>query len=64
MTMRYAHHYPESLHPGVEVLDHCYNSAAIGQKEKAREFEPSSNLLDNKSRLVVGTGFEPATFGL
>jgi integrase len=25
MTMRYAHHYPESLRGSVEVLDHCYN---------------------------------------
>jgi integrase len=25
MTMRYAHHYPESLRASVEVLDDCYN---------------------------------------
>ena len=30
MTMRYAHHYPESLRSSVEVLDHCYNSATFG----------------------------------
>jgi integrase len=29
MTMRYAHHYPESLRASVEVLDDCYNSATI-----------------------------------
>ncbi|OPY64295.1 MAG: Tyrosine recombinase XerC [Syntrophorhabdaceae bacterium PtaU1.Bin034] len=31
MTMRYAHHYPESLRSSVEVLDTCYNSATIAQ---------------------------------
>ena len=30
MTMRYAHHYPESLRSSVEVLDNCYNSATFG----------------------------------
>jgi integrase len=30
MTMRYAHHYPESLRSSVEVLDGCYNSATFG----------------------------------
>jgi integrase len=30
MTMRYAHHYPESLRASVEVLDDCYNSATVG----------------------------------
>jgi integrase len=30
MTMRYAHHYPESLRSSVEVLDTCYNSATLG----------------------------------
>ena len=29
MTMRYAHHYPESLRSSVEVLDTCYNSATL-----------------------------------
>lgn len=29
MTMRYAHHYPESLRGSVEVLDHCYNFATF-----------------------------------
>ena len=30
MTMRYAHHYPESLRSSVEILDVCYNSATVG----------------------------------
>lgn len=29
MTMRYAHHYPESLRSSIEVLDTCYNSATL-----------------------------------
>jgi len=29
MTMRYAHHYPESLRGSFEVLDHCYNFATF-----------------------------------
>lgn len=29
MTMRYAHHYPESLRASVEILDSCYNSATL-----------------------------------
>lgn len=29
MTMRYAHHYPESLRSSVEVLDSCYNCATF-----------------------------------
>jgi integrase len=29
MTMRYAHHYPESLRSSVELLDHCYKSVTI-----------------------------------
>ncbi len=31
MTMRYAHHYPESLRAGVEVLDKNYNSATLAK---------------------------------
>lgn len=30
MTMRYAHHYPESLRGSFEVLDVCYKSATFG----------------------------------
>ncbi|HME44484.1 MAG TPA: site-specific integrase [Syntrophorhabdales bacterium] len=33
MTMRYSHHYPESLRSSVEVLDRCYNSAAVGVRD-------------------------------
>ena len=29
MTMRYAHHYPESLRSSVTVLDNCYNFTTI-----------------------------------
>ena len=29
MTMRYAHHYPESLRSSVELLDMCYKSVTI-----------------------------------
>jgi len=32
MTMRYAHHYPESLRSSIEVLDNCYNSATFCEK--------------------------------
>lgn len=34
MTMRYAHHYPESLRSSVEVLDACYNSATMAANDK------------------------------
>jgi site-specific recombinase XerD len=29
MTMRYAHHCPESLRSSVKILDLCYNSAGV-----------------------------------
>jgi len=64
MTMRYAHHYPESLRSSVEILDLCYNSATVGQKKEVRESDSSSNPLKLSRKLVAGTGFEPATFGL
>jgi site-specific recombinase XerD len=35
-TQRYAHHYPESLRSGVDVLDSapkCYNSATVGEMQ-------------------------------
>src|SRR5208337_407232 len=28
-TQRYAHHYPESLRDGVEILDVCHNSVTV-----------------------------------
>lgn len=31
-TQRYAHHYPESLRPSVNILDNCYNSATLRQE--------------------------------
>jgi integrase len=59
MTMRYAHHCPESLRHGVEVLDKlCYNFATVDIK---KGLEESSKPL---SVLVAGRGFEPLTFGL
>ena len=32
MTVRYAHHYPESLRPSVRALDICYKSATFGAR--------------------------------
>ena len=29
MTMRYAHHYPESLRSSIDILDNCYNFATL-----------------------------------
>ncbi|OGW03020.1 MAG: hypothetical protein A2W77_09420 [Nitrospinae bacterium RIFCSPLOWO2_12_39_16] len=29
MTMRYSHHYPESLRSSIEILDSCYNFATL-----------------------------------
>ena len=47
MTMRYAHHYPESLRSSVDVLDKCYNGATVDAVTRCK---------------VVGdAGFEPAT---
>jgi integrase len=34
MTMRYAHHCPETLRSSVEVLDACYNSATVAAEAK------------------------------
>jgi integrase len=33
MTMRYAHHYPESLRAGIETLDSCYTFATVAQRK-------------------------------
>jgi len=35
MTQRYAHHYPESLRDGVEVLDKNYHIFITGQEKGA-----------------------------
>ena len=37
MTMRYAHHYPESLRSGIEVLDKNYNSATMEKTKDLRQ---------------------------
>jgi integrase len=59
MTMRYAHHYPESLRHGVEVLDKIgYNLVTVDNK-KGLEESPKPLIS-----LVAGRGFEPLTFGL
>ena len=65
MTMRYAHHCPESLRPGVEVLDNIgYSLATVGKKEGIGKSSKSPKPLKNKESLVAGGGFEPPTFGL
>ncbi len=33
MTQRYAHHYPESLRDGVEVLESDYNLTTVEEKD-------------------------------
>jgi integrase len=58
MTMRYAHHYPESLRHGVEILDKGAQKGA--QSEKKGLEETPKTLIS----LVAGPGFEPGTFGL
>jgi integrase len=47
MTMRYAHHYPESLRDSVEVLDVCYNSATF---EDSAVAEIPKNPLESTKR--------------
>lgn len=37
MTERYAHHYPESLRPSINVLDDCYNSATVEEAKTCHE---------------------------
>ncbi len=54
--MRYAHHYPESLRDGVEILDRISTNLAI-----KRGYSKCCNPL---TYLVAGAGFEPTTFGL
>jgi site-specific recombinase XerD len=64
MTLRYAHHYPESLRHGVDILDTCYNSATFGRKENFISSTSSQKPLKERENLVAGGGFEPPTFGL
>jgi len=45
MTMRYAHHYPESLRHGVEVLDRiCYNFTTVEGSDHCLNAEKSSKI--------------------
>ncbi len=37
-TQRYAHHYPESLRDGVEILDVCHNLVTVEETVVVREF--------------------------
>jgi integrase len=67
MTMRYAHHYPESLRHGVNVLDKLkggdgYVSVTFGSEEKNQAVAQSGQLPENEKNCMVGTGgFEPPT---
>jgi integrase len=59
MTMRYAHHYPESLRHGVEVLDRAgYVLVTAEGKESKKGSEEAPNPL---IFMVGDTGFEPVT---
>ncbi|MEW6570233.1 MAG: tyrosine-type recombinase/integrase [Nitrospirota bacterium] len=58
MTMRYAHHYPESLRHGVEILDKGAQKVTQSNKKGSEESPKPLNSL------VAGSGFEPLTFGL
>ena len=70
MVMRYAHHHPESLRAGVEILDRvpagvstilAQSTSHTGPKPGAH----SSQAVERKEKwLVAGEGFEPSTFGL
>ncbi len=56
MTMRYAHHFPESLRHGVEVLD------TWGAQKGAQSIKKSYGKDRNSLICMVGdAGFEPAT---
>ncbi len=73
MTMRYAHHYPESLRSSVEVLDKWYNSGTIANYEvdknllKPVEFSMPEwrNLVDARDLKSLGrfdrTGSSPVS---
>jgi integrase len=59
MTMRYAHHYPESLRHGVEVLDRSgYVLVTVDGKDSKKGSEKAPNPLIS---MVGDTGFEPVT---
>ena len=56
MTMRYAHHYPESLRHGVGVLD-----GWATQKRAQSTKKGHGNDRDPLINMVGDAGFEPAT---
>jgi integrase len=56
MTMRYAHHFPESLRHGVEVLDGW--GAQKGAQSTKKGYGKDRNPLNS---MVGDAGFEPAT---
>jgi hypothetical protein len=57
MTMRYAHHYPESLRSGVEVLDRIgYSMATIDKKEELAMVANSSKVYEIKRKSMVAMG--------
>ncbi len=37
MVQRYAHHYPESLRPGIEVLDRMRRESVTNQSQSQKE---------------------------
>jgi integrase len=59
MTMRYAHHDPESLRHGVDVLEKRNHVLITLDKKRASGESPRPS-----SALVAGSGFEPEAFGL
>ncbi len=42
MTQRYAHHCPDSLREGVEILEVDYNLTTVGEKECSKSLQDSS----------------------
>ena len=55
MTMRYVHHYPESLRSGVEVLDKVgYNLVTAGEKGDFKKFASSQKPLSFEQLLGGG----------
>lgn len=47
MIMRYAHHYPESLRPGIETMDRCGSEAItnLSQPQKTKRLRPLLRLV-------------------
>ncbi|MEJ2253810.1 MAG: site-specific integrase [Nitrospirota bacterium] len=63
MTTRYAHHYPESLRHGVEVLDRSgYDLVTFGGKRGEDRSAALPYPIEKKENSMVGdVGFEPTT---